>query len=390
MSRNVTIGIDIGTYNIKVVVSEYEKEDKKMPSIIGTGFSESRGLRYGYIMNSNDVATSLKKAVEQAEKTSKVKIKKAFLSLGGISLDSMVSTGSTIITRGDYEITDLDIDKAIDSSEDNIPQQELTNKKILHRVPISYKIDGKVVLGRPLGMKGIKFEVNTLFVTCLEQHFQDLVQVVEETGIEVEDVVASPMVASLVVLSRAQKIAGVVMANIGSETVSVIVYDNNIPVSLKVFPIGSMDITKDIALGLKISLEEAEKIKLGTITGADFSKKKLDEIIVARLTDIFEIIDSHLKKIHKNGLLPAGIVITGGGSGISTIEDLAKATLKLPSKVAQIKFPLDSKIQIKDSSWSVAYGLCVLGFSDEGESIGVRLAKNTGNSLMSWIKKVLP
>ena len=98
---------------------------------------------------------------------------------------------------------------------------------------------------------------------------------------------------------------------------------------------------------------------------------------MARLTDIFEMIDSHLKKIHRNGLLPAGIIITGGGSGISTTEDLAKATLKLPSKIAQIKYPADSKIQIKDSYWTVAYGLCVLGFTDEGESVGIRIAKNT-------------
>ena len=361
-----------------------------MPSIIGLGFSESRGLRYGYIININDVKSSLRKAVDQAEKSSKVKIKKAYISTGGISLDSLVSNGSAMISRGDSEITDMDIDKAIESSEKNIPHQEITNKKIIHTIPLSYKIDGKTVLGRPIGMKGIKFEVSTLFVTCLDQHFQDLVQAVEESGIEVEDVVAAPIAASLVAISRAQKIAGVVLANIGSETVSIIVYDNNIPISIKIFPIGSTHITNDIALGLKIPLEEAEKIKLGALTRTDFSKRKLDEIIMARLTDIFEMIDSHLKKIHRNGLLPAGIIITGGGSGISTTEDLAKATLKLPSKIAQIKYPADSKIQIKDSYWTVAYGLCVLGFTDEGESVGIRIAKNTKNNLISWIKQILP
>ncbi|MEK7182279.1 MAG: cell division protein FtsA [Patescibacteria group bacterium] len=390
MSRNIITGIDIGTYNIKVVVAEYEKKDSKLPSIIGLGFSESRGLRYGYIININDVKSSLRKAVDQAEKSSKVKIKKAYISTGGISLDSLVSNGSAMISRGDSEITDMDIDKAIESSEKNIPHQEITNKKIIHTIPLSYKIDGKTVLGRPIGMKGIKFEVSTLFVTCLDQHFQDLVQAVEESGIEVEDVVAAPIAASLVAISRAQKIAGVVLANIGSETVSIIVYDNNIPISIKIFPIGSTHITNDIALGLKIPLEEAEKIKLGALTRTDFSKRKLDEIIMARLTDIFEMIDSHLKKIHRNGLLPAGIIITGGGSGISTTEDLAKATLKLPSKIAQIKYPADSKIQIKDSYWTVAYGLCVLGFTDEGESVGIRIAKNTKNNLISWIKQILP
>jgi cell division protein FtsA len=122
-----------------------------------------------------------------------------------------------------------------------------------------------------------------------------------------------------------------ILANIGAETVSIVVFENNIPISLEVFPIGSVDITHDIALGLKIPLDDAERIKLGSDTGVSVSRKKLEEIIDARLSDIFELIENHLKKIGRNGLLPAGIIMIGGGSGTPNIEEVAKATLKLPT-----------------------------------------------------------
>ena len=131
-----------------------------------------------------------------------------------------------------------------------------------------------------------------------------MIQAVESVGVEVEDVMASPLAASLVTLSKAQKIAGCVLANIGAETVSIAVFEDDIPLSLKVFPIGSRDITNDIALGLKISLEEAEQIKLGTITGTDYTQKQLDDIILSRLRDMFDLIEAHLKKIGKNGPQP--------------------------------------------------------------------------------------
>jgi len=134
----------------------------------------------------------------------------------------------------------------------------------------------------------------------------------------------------------------------------------------------------------------AEQIKKGAITSTEYPKKKLDEIIIARLSDIFELIENHLKKIGKNGLLPAGIIMTGGGSGITTIEDLARAALKLPSKLATPRFGENTKI--KDASWAVAYGLCIWGLTaDEDESpVGIGLAQKTGGNFLQWVKQFLP
>jgi len=384
VSKKIAVGIDIGTYQIKVVVAELLKEkNKTMPRIIGRGISESKGMRHGYIINQNDVIKSLEKAVNQAERSSGVKIRKAYVSIGGISLEGITSTGSTIVTKGDYEVTEIDVQKVVDSSENNI---QLLNKKIIHTIPIQFKLDDKKILGRPTGMKGKKLEVQTLFITYLRQHLEDLIQAVEAIGIEVEDIIAAPIASSIATLTKSQKIAGCILANMGSETVSIMVFENNIPISLETFPVGSTNITNDIALGLKIPLEEAEKIKTGSITGASYSKKKLDEIILARLTDIFELIEAHLKKIKRNELLPAGIILTGGGSGIATIEDLAKAYLKLPSKIATINFINNSTSRLKDSTWTVAYGLCVFGLTTSEESNGTKMFKNMKDRTLRWLK----
>jgi cell division protein FtsA len=398
MMRNVTVGIDIGTYQVKVVVTELVKESaesgKRVPKVLGTGIAESKGLRHGYIVNGKEVVESIRSAVAQAEKTSGVKIRKAFISVGGIGLSGITSTGSIMVSRADLEITPLDLDKVAEICQQDIPVPLIQNRSVLHAIPLSYKIDGKVVISKtPLGMKGAKLEVKMLFITCLEPHLNDLMQAVDEAGIDMAEggAIASPIAASLVTLTKTQKIAGCVLANIGSETTSIVVFENSIPISLEVFPIGSNDITNDIALGLKIPLEEAEHIKVAGIGTTSFSRKKLDEIINARLSDMFELIENHLRKLGRNGLLPAGIFITGGGGGIGMIEEFAKTTLRLPSRIASLNLG-DAKGRIKDSTWAVAYGLCILGFShDDQENLGVKQRPSEFVlKIGRWLKQFLP
>src|SRR3989338_6728629 len=362
MRRTIVTGIDVGTYHVKVVIAEQTGDNNAPPRIVGVGMAEARGLRHGYITHQGEGGGSTGAALAQAEKMAKLKIRKVFLSVGGIGLGSIVAHGSVIISRADSEITTLDLQKAQEASEQEIPSSYALNRKTIHAIPLQYKIDGKAVFGKPEGMKGNKLEVKMLFITSMEHHLHDLIQAMEEAGVEVEDVMASPIAASLVTLSKSQKIAGCVLANIGAETVSIAVFENSMPISLEVFPIGSTDITNDIALGLKVPLEEAEQIKIGAITGASYPRKKLEEIITARLSDIFELIEVLLKKIGRNGLLPAGIVITGGGGGLGSIEDFAKAALKLPSHIGSMTINKEeTKSLMKDSSWAVAYGLFIFG-----------------------------
>src|SRR5581483_3771638 len=251
MARQIAAGVDIGSYQIKVVVAEASSDNPKAgPRIIGSGSAETKGLRHGYVINVEEAAKSVSSAVRQAEKTAGVRISKAYLAFGGIGLSAFISVGSLITTRADSEISENDVKRVVEISENEIPNSLSLNRTVLHTIPLQYKVDGKIVLGRPQGMKGAKLEVRTLFVTSLSHHLNDIISAVEKAGVEVEDVMAAPLAASLVTLSKTQKIAGCVLTNIGSETVSIVVFENDIPISLEVFPIGSNDITNDIALGL--------------------------------------------------------------------------------------------------------------------------------------------
>lgn len=389
MSPNYITGIDVGTYHVKVVITstQHLEDGGGIPQIVGTGYAESRGLRNGYIINETDVARSVRNAVAQAEKASGVRVRRAYISMGGIGLDEIYAHGEAITSRADSMITQTDIDKAIEASEISI-QEKILNKKVLHAIPLEYIVDGERVHGRPHELRGTKLEVHVLFIIAFEQHLNDLVATIESIGIKVDDIMASPLAGSLVMLTKAQKRAGCVLANIGAETVSIVVFENSIPISLKVFPIGSNDITNDIALGLKIPLEEAEKIKRGGMSSAPYSKKKLDEIVSARLSDIFELIDIHLRKIKRDGLLPAGVILTGGGSGITSAQDLAKASLRLPSKIATLDPSQNGKV--RDATWAVSYGLCIWGMTGTEEESGINIARNASNTFINWFKQFLP
>ncbi len=393
MSRKIAVGIDIGTYQIKVVVAENAQSGKEFPRVLGIGFAESRGLRHGYVINVQDAVKSLGQAIAQAEKTSDHTIRRAFLSVSGIGVESVTSTGSVMVSRGDSEIDELDLGKVHEACEKEIPSVSIVNRKIIHPIPLQYKLDGKFVLGgSPVGLRGNKLECKMLFITCLEHHLNSLIEVVEESGVEVIDVMASGMAASIATLSKSQKIAGCALANIGAETLTLVVFDENKPQSFEVFQVGSTNITNDIALGFKVSLDEAEHMKIGGITHFNFPRKKLDDIIEARLEDMFDLIDSHLKKIGRAELLPAGVILTGGGSATSRIDEIAKAYLRLPAKVAVVHTGDPAKSPFKDSSWSVAYGLCVWGLStDDAGSVKIgKIAKGLQGKVSGFFKQFLP
>ncbi len=346
-----------------VVVEELsDKNGGRQLHILGTGLAESKGLRYGYVVNKEEVSASILKAKNEAESVARVPIRSGFLAVGGISLDEARAVGSAIISRADQEITTLDIEKAGKAAREAAAPGFL-NRHVLHSIPLEYRIDGSKVLGDPLGMKGVRLEVDYLFVTCLAQHEDALSQAVEDAHIEVIDKMASPLAGSYVLLEGDQKMKGCVLANIGAETISIVVYDEGIPVSVKVFPMGSSHITDDIALGLRISLEEAERIKVGRLSGAMYPRKKVDNIIESRLMDMFALIDKHLKSLGRRGPLPAGIIISGGGAGIGSISEIARSSLKLPSRLAEFRISSDTKI--RDATWAVAYGLAIWGLTGD-------------------------
>ena len=388
--RKIYTGIDIGTYHVKVVIASPGDSPDAPMQILGTGTATSKGLRYGYIVEGGEVTKSIREALHRAASAAKVRVRRARVALGGVGLDELHSTGETPLTQSGGIVTDKDIERALRESEKRAAGK-LSNRTIVHTIPIEYRVDGVKVFGKPQDMQGAKLSVDCLLITMLTHHHDELVEAVERAGVEVEGVMAAPLAASLVTLTKSQKTAGVVLANIGAQTLSIVVFDNDTPVSIKVFPVGSGDITNTIALSLQVPLPEAEQMKRGAVTGSNVPPRKMQTIVSARLKDMFALIHAHLKSIERAKLLPAGIVITGGGSGLSSAADIARAILKLPSQLSQIGYL--SRSSGIDATWAVAYGLCRWAYAEEMGRGGATLndvVENAWDSVKSVVRSLLP
>ncbi len=381
MARSFIVGIDLGSAVTKtVVLSARNGENAEILAAVSV---PTRGVRHGYILNIPAAADSIRRSIALAEQEAGIQIKRAYFSIGGISLASETAIGGAIISKSDGEVTAFDIKTAMASAEESLA---LKNKKIIFNTPVGWKVDGKEILGKPDGAHGVKLEVKMFYVTCLSQHLDDLVSAAAEADIEVLDIIPSPIAASHIALSERQRAVGVILVNIGAETVSIAIFENNTLIGLSVLPIGSTDITNDIALGFRIPLEEAESIKTGNIMSTTYPKRKVDEIVEARFSDIFELVDGYLKKIKRSGLLPAGVVITGGGSGHGLVEGLARNMLRLPSRIGNGDSLSHIKGPTRDSTWFVAFGLGMIareGNTDKHSHV------SSGNKAKGFVKEFL-
>jgi cell division protein FtsA len=401
MARDIVIGLDVGTSAVKIMVAENQPSRDVSRGDLSGSLNElhvlaavqkpSAGLRRGYVTDPEAAAEAIKNAAKEAERISNAAIKHAYIAIDGIKLEASRAKGTVMVSRADGEISESDIKRAITQAESNLGG--LANRTIIHRLPVFYKIDGEIILGQAIGTKGEKLEADALFITCLNQHLDGLVKSMEIADIAIDDIIAEPLAASYASLNKRQKEVGAVLVDIGAETTSLAVFEEGNILSLAVFPFGSTHITNDIALGLRISLEEAEQLKFGYIS--DNQKRKLSDIIEARLDDIFELIENHLKKIGRSGLLPAGAVLIGGGANLAGIENFAEKSLKLPVKMGTPVVPL--KIhdkQIANPKWLTALGLCILGAAGsldlEAENKIGRKKFQFQQPFFRWLKSFLP
>ncbi|MCR4326016.1 MAG: cell division protein FtsA [Patescibacteria group bacterium] len=378
--RKFYTGIDIGTYHVKVVIATPAESPDLPMNILATSTAGSRGLRHGYIIDTKEASKAIREAIGRASAAARVKVQSARVGVGGVGLDEIRSTAEISLTPAGGIVSKALLDRALYESEKRA-MSRLTNRTVIHNVPLEYRVDGEKVWGSPLGLQGTKLAVDTLLVTMLSQHHDDLIEAVENAGVEVEGVMASPMAASLVTLNKAQKTAGVVLANIGAETLSILIFDEDTPVSLKVFPIGSSSITEMLALSFQIPLPEAESLKRGGVTGSDIPERKMQAILTAQLKEMYALINAHLKTIGRHRLLPAGIVITGGGAGVTSASEIARLVLQLPAQVGQIgALPRSANV---DATWAVAYGLCRWAHAEDLEGRTHTLGEVMGNAWVS-------
>lgn len=352
--KYITTGIDIGTEELKVCVIEHDTKER-ISRVMGFFKYSVDGIRKGYIYNEDVFSKSLAKIVRDLEKQIEYKIENAVVSSSSSSIQSFMNAQNGVISKTDGEVTHFDIDNIEKQLDENAVQK---TRKIIFEQISEYKIDGKVIEGNPEGLRGVKLEVKKLFIDMLAQHHESIETLFFENDVEVLLLFPKGLCASKRLLNEKQKMVGVCYVDIGSQTTTITVYESNVIIGYLVIPIGSNDITNDIALVLKISLEEAEQVKRGLSTKI-YPKKKLDEIIFSRIEDICELTQGYLKKIKKNELLPGGIILNGGGAEVDGIEEYFKKYLQLPVKKSVFEVLTQKKGVVKQTDFIECYALAL-------------------------------
>jgi cell division protein FtsA len=381
MTEEIFTGLDVGTYSIRVAVG------KLMPSspggeqihMIGAVEVPSIGVSKGTITNLEDAVSSISRALEQAERITGVALNKAWVGINGSHIISQESRGVVGVGRSDGEIREEDVERAIEAARTVATP---TNYEIIHVIPRSFTVDGQRGVKDPVGMNGIRLEVDALIIQGLGSQIKNLTKAVYRTGLDIEDLVFSILATAEAVVSERQKELGVCVLNIGAATTSLVVYEEGDVLHTAVLPIGSDHVTSDIAIGLKTSLEVAEQVKLnyatcqpdevtkkeeinlaemGSVEDEIVGKKFVADITEARVQEIFEHVDLELKKIDRSGMLPAGVILTGGGAKLRGIREVAKSSLRLPVTIG-LPMGVTSVIdKINDPAMSTAIGLVLWG-----------------------------
>ncbi len=373
------VGIDLGSGTIRAI-GAVKNEGVKYPVVIATHKRTLDGVDKGNIIDIEEVTRAIEETIIALEEQSGATTVHTLISIGAHGLSSYHASGYAQVSRGDASVTDLDIDNAIKDGHRAIA--DIRNKSVIHAIPMDYKVDGNRIQGDIIGVRGNKLETKTLYVTYPLQCMNVLKKTLDNANIRVTDIVAGPIAESISLLTKKQKQAGVALVNIGQTVTSLLVYEKNTPLLISTIPIGGEDITRDIALGMKVTLEEAEDIKNGRATTA-YSKRKVEEIIEARLEDLCKKINKELSRIMRAELLPAGVIVTGSSSNVPRIEYVLRAELKLPIKIITNELVKLTGDTVRDGSWGRAYGLTFLAPNDTEKDV----LKDLVTSLFARVKK---
>ncbi len=388
MSEEIYTGLDVGTYAVRAAVGKLvpSPEGGEQMHIIGAVEVASAGVSKGTITNLEDAVSSVSRALEQAERITGVSLSRAWVGINGSHIISQESRGVVGVGRSDGEIREEDVERAIEAARTVATP---TNYEIIHVIPKSFTVDGQRGVKDPVGMNGIRLEVDALIIQGLGSQIKNLTKAVYRTGLDIEDLVFSILATSEAVVSERQKELGVCVVNIGAATTNMVVYEEGDVLHTAVLPIGSDHVTSDIAIGLRTSIDVAEQVKLhhATCLPSDVQKKEeinlaelgapedevvgrkfVADITEARVQEIFEHVDRELKKVDRSGMLPAGVILTGGGAMLCGIMDAAKYALRLPVSLGTPIGVTSVIDRVNDPSMSTAMGLVLWGHHIRGAS----------------------
>ena len=385
--RNIVFGLDIGSRSIRGVLAE-KKEGESGLKILAAVDMPSDGMRRGMVSRKDKISAKIREVVKEITRLSGIPVKSAYVAFGSAALGFHKSRGRVTVSRPDGEINTMEIERVLKQAR---PQtQALLNREVLDTYGLNYIVDSDIATKDPSGIKGENLEAEALFITALQKPLKETIEAVEEAGLAIEDVIPAPLAAARALLSRRQREGGAAVLDIGAETTSLAVFEDDLPYSLSVLAFGSSHITNDIALGFQMPIEEAERIKIT----ADFPensghmRRRFADIVEARLEDMFESVQAHLKKVGRAGLLPGGVVIAGGGARLGGIADFAKNLLKLPAETGRCA-EVGEGHKLKDPMWAVAVGLCLTALDEDRPGRG-RKTSPLRQKLVSWFKSLIP
>lgn len=374
------VGIDVGTTKINVVVGQIQEG---MTQITGIASIPNSGMRKGEVIDVEEVVSNLSTAIEEVERNCGFSIQSCLASICSNQIISVESKGVVAVSGADSEIREADVERAIESAKTvALPP----NFEIVHIVPKYFMVDGQNPVKEPLGLHGIRLEVATCVIGVATPSIRGLSKAISTAGLDIDGIVFSPLATAKACLTKKQKELGVVMIDFGASNTSIAVFIEGNLIHAKVIPIGASYLTNDIAIGLKISIDAAERIKLAEVDCvkenikesekidlAQYEKGETEkpnrryvcEIVEARLNEIFSLVKEELDSLELGELLPAGAVISGGGAKLKNLQQFAKKSLSLPVQIGQSALELSGMIdKIDDPEYACAIGLMLWGIDE--------------------------
>jgi len=398
------VGLDVGTSTVRCVVGMLDNPESATPSIIGYGSSANSGMRKGMVVHIDDVAQAIVQAVTEAERVAGIRLQDATVNVNGANILGMNSRGVIAISTANREIS---LDDRLRVEEAATIVQLPPNREIIQVFAKNYRLDGQENIKDPIGMNGVRLEVDTHIVTASAPSLKSLDSALDKAGIRPMHHTVSSLAAAEAVLNRQQKESGTVLLDIGAGTTNLVVVEDGEVQHVAVLPIGGIHLTNDLAIGLKTDLDIAEAIKVqhGTLL---LSHKKtaniamkvgshdqffpfddMQMVLEARVEELLEFVDKELKKIHKSRKLPGGVVLVGGTAKLPGMAEFTRDKLELPARIGKLHGIGGLADTVSDISFATASGLMLLdmllvqhpgsGSSgvDEGEGLLGMLARWT-------------
>lgn len=379
-------GIDIGSSSVRIAVGQrLPNSEKETVHIVGAAEVPAEGINRGVINSIEDAVSSVSACIEKVERMTGSPIQSAWVSISGSNVTMQESKGVVAVAKSDGEVREDDVERVMVAAETFAAP---VNYEILHVIPKAFTIDSQKGIKDPIGMNGLRLEVDAQIIHGLSTHIKNLTKCVYRTGVNMERPVLGTLAVADVVSTPRQKELGVAVVNIGGSHTSMVIFEQGDILHMCSIPLGSDHVTSDIAIGLRTTIDIAERIKLqfaeasaqgigrgdqinlnelGAGENEMVSRKYVCDIVQARMEEILERVEKELKKVGRAGMLPAGIVLTGGGSKLSGLVDLTKSKLRLP---ASLGYPLGVTSitdRVNDLSFTTAIGLVQWGMHETPE-----------------------